>query len=413
MIKTLQKKFVRSSMTAIGILLITLSLILNIVNAYSQYSDNNRILNMLSQREFSILWQIPQEFGAENDRGFFHMPMNENTRRSSIYFIAYADSNGKILFIDTSRNAEITKEESFSIAQTAVKSGKQSGRIGSFRYKATKTETNIGTAYVFLDITQGMNNVFRVTAFSAIITIVCFALMLLVVMVLSKRAIKPIAENMEKQKNFVTDAGHEIKTPLAIIMANTEALELHSGETKWTNNIKEQTSRLTKLTQDLLTLARLDDTATDKITESVNYSQITADTVAMFYESAALKGVMINKNIQSDISMKADREHLTRLVSILMDNAVKYCSASSEIKVSLLRMAKKNVLTVSNVCDALPDCESEKLFDRFYRGDSSHTQKSGGCGIGLSAAKAITELYKGEIRAIYGEDNTITFMVIL
>ena len=110
--------------------------------------------------------------------------------------------------------------------------------------------------------------------------------------------------------------------------------------------------------------------------------------------------------------MKADREHLMRLVSVLTDNAVKYCSDESEIEINLSKRDKKIILTVSNVCDALPDCDSQKLFDRFYRGDSSRGQ-SGGYGIGLSAARAITELYKGKISAQYQDENRITFTVVL
>lgn len=413
MIKTLQKKFIKTSMTAVVILLLVLLLGLNITNAYSLYTQDNRVLNMLSENEFSVLWQLPKEFDRRKDKGFLRSPLNENTRRSSIYFIAYADNSGKILFIDTSRTAEITKDEAFSIAQTAVGKDKPSGRIDAYRYKAVETQNDIGTAFVFLDTTQNMNNILRVLLSSSAIAVVCFIMMLFVTIVLSKKAIRPIAENMEKQKNFVTDAGHELKTPLAIILSNTEALELHTGKTKWTENIKEQSDRLSRLTQDLLALSRLDDAETDKMHETVSFSQIAFDTAAMFYESAALKSVMINENIQNDISLKADREHLTRLVSVLMDNAVKYCSENSRIDITLSRRDKKAVLTVSNVCDQLPDCKSEKLFDRFYRGDSSRTQKSGGCGIGLAAAKAITELYKGKITAEYGDENRITFTVIL
>lgn len=400
-------------MTAIAILLIILCVALNIANAFSEIHQNERILDMLSGKEFSVLWQLPPEFMKEDGSGILRPPVNENTRRSSIYFISYADSEGKIRFIDTSRNADITREDAFEISQKAVGENKLNGKIGNYRYKAFKTENNIGTAYVFLDVTNTRTAVLRVAFISAVVTVSCFALMLVIMILLSKRAIRPIAENMEKQKNFVTDAGHEIKTPLAIIKANTEALELHSGETKWTKNIKDQTDRLTTLTQDLISLARLDDTKDNKVFESVSMSEITTDTVSMFYESAALKGVLINENIQPGINIKADREHIVRLISILTDNAVKYCSEKSEIAVSLSKKDKKIHFTVSNVCDSLPECESEKLFDRFYRGDSSHSQKTRGYGIGLSAARTITGLYKGKISAEYGENNKITFTVIL
>lgn len=412
MIKTLQKKFVVTSMTAIGILLLVLSLIINVLNVYSAYKENEGILNMLSEKEFSILWQLPSEFDKYKGSGFFQTPITENTRLSSIYFIAYADKDGKILFIDTSRTAEITKDEAFSIAETAVKSQKLSGHISQYRYKAIKTESDIGTAFVFLDITQGRISVIRMLFITLAVALVCFFLMLLITIRLSEKAIRPIAENMEKQKSFITDAGHEIKTPLAIIMANTEALELHSGESKWTKNIKQQTSRLNLLMQDLLSLARLEERQTDKMLETVSVSDIAADTVSMFYENAALKRVLINESIQPNITMKADREHIARLISVLTDNAVKYCAEGSNVNISLSKSDKYIVLTVQNVCEQLPKVSSDKLFDRFYRGDSSRGQ-SGGYGIGLSAAKAITELYKGKINAVYDSDNVITFTVIL
>lgn len=400
-------------MTAIGILLLVLGSALNITNAYTLRSENSDILDMLSQKEFSVLWQLPSEFGTDKNASLLRPPINENTRRSSIYFIAYADSNGEIRFIDTSRTASLTRDEAFSVAEKAVSSKKLSGKIGAYRYKAVETENNIGTAYVFLDTTGTTNNILRLMFISVVVTILCFGLMLLIMLFLSEKAIKPIAENMEKQKNFVTDAGHEIKTPLAIIMANTEALELHTEETKWSKNIKEQTNRLSVLMQDLLSLARLEDKKTDKMLEAVSLSDIAQNTISMFYESAALKGVMINESLQPDITLRADREHLTRLISILMDNAVKYCSPESEITVLLNKKEKKTILSVSNFCEALPECDSKKLFDRFYRGDSSHTQKSGGCGIGLAAARTIAELYKGKITAEYGDNNKITFTVIL
>ena len=411
MIKSLQKKFVVTSMTATGILLLVLCLIFNIVNACSSYNQNKRVLNMLSEKEFSVLWQIPQEFGSTSS-GFLQPPMDENMRRSSIYFVAYADRNNKVIFIDTNQTAGVTREEAFEIAQNTVTNGKLSGKTGAYRYKAVKTQNDIGTAYVFLDTSQEHGRIIRTMFISAVAAIFCFGLMLLLTVALSKKAIAPIAENIEKQKNFVTDAGHEIKTPLAIILANTEALELYNGETKWTKNIKEQTNRLSYLMQDLLSLSRLDNTPGEKITEPVSFSEITSKTVDMFRESAEMKSITINENIQPDIKITADREHMERLVSVLTDNAVKYSSENSEINVCLFKKDKKTVLTVSNVCDSLPECKSEKLFDRFYRGDSSRNQR-GGYGIGLSAAKAIVELYHGKIYAEYKSGNIITFTVII
>lgn len=414
MIKTLQKKFIFTSMTAIGVLLTVLLFALNAANIYSARRQDETVLDMLSGKEFSVLWQLPNEFnGNNNTAGFLQPPMDENMRRSSIYFIAYADREGKIIFVDTSRTASLTRENAASIAENAVKAGKLTGKIGLYRYKAVRTENNIGTAYIFLDISHGRSNIIRTLFISATAALICFGLMLLLIAALSKKAIRPIAENMEKQKNFVTDAGHEIKTPLAIILANTEALELHGGETKWSRNIKEQTERLSRLMQDLLSLSRLEDTKTDKMAQSLCVSDIVSDTVSMFCENAALRNIKINTDIQPDVFMKGDREHIVRLVSLLTDNAVKYSLQGENVDIRLCKREKKFVFSVSNMCESLPECDSDKLFDRFYRGDSARNQKNGGYGIGLSAARAITELYKGKITAEYIQPARIIFTVIM
>jgi len=210
--------------------------------------------------------------------------------------------------------------------------------------------------------------------------------MLILVIFLSKKAIKPIAENIERQKQFVTDAGHEIKTPLAIILANTDALELHNGENKWSKNIRAQTIRLSGLMQNLLTLAKIDESNIDATKESFSLNEIIDRTSDMFQEMLIPKNLILQKYYSADVIICANKELITRLVSILLDNAVKYSPCDSIIQIELYKNDKTINLVVANKCDSLPDCPPEKLFDRFYRGDSARTQKGGGYGIGLSAA---------------------------
>ena len=236
--------------------------------------------------------------------------------------------------------------------------------------------------------------------------------MLLFVILLSKKAILPIAENIEKQKQFVTDAGHEIKTPLAIIMANTDAMELHNGENKWSRNIREQTVRLNGLMQNLLALAKMDEGAVKLPSSDILLSSLLEEILPAFYEPAALKEIIIEENIQPNIIMHGNRDSMSRLITILLDNAVKYTSKQGNIIIYLERKEGVITLSIKNTCDMLPEVDPEKLFDRFYRGDSARTQKSGGYGIGLSAARAIAESQKGSITASY-EENQIIFTVEL
>lgn len=235
--------------------------------------------------------------------------------------------------------------------------------------------------------------------------------MLLFVILLSKRAILPIAENMEKQKQFVTNAGHEIKTPIAIIQSNTEAMELYNGENKWSKNIKEQTIRLNELMKNLLTLARMDESSANLNLSDFSLSQLLADHTECFREALELRGIALQTGIQPMISFRANKEHITQLISVLMDNAVKYTNEGGYIFVSLERNDKRIKLQFKNTCQQLPPTSPDKLFDRFYRADEARTQKSGGYGIGLSVAQSITETYKGKIYAEYENSNTIVFTI--
>ena len=196
-------------------------------------------------------------------------------------------------------------------------------------------------------------------------------------------------------------------------MANTEAMELCTGETKWSRNIREQAQRLSGLTQNLLTLAKIDESTFMESVEQVSLTGTVNSVIDMFMEPAALKHILIEGNVQEGVELKANRDMMTRLISTLLDNAVKYASSDSTIDISLKKADNGAVFVIKNRCDQLPQCEPDKLFDRFYRADAARTQKQGGYGIGLSAAQAITELHKGSISVKYEPENVIAFTVRL
>lgn len=226
--------------------------------------------------------------------------------------------------------------------------------------------------------------------------VLCWLGMLALVMLLSRKAIEPIADNMERQKQFVTNAGHELKTPLAIIQANTDAMELHQGESKWSRNIRTQTVRLSGLMQNLLTLAKMDEGGNLPPARPVDLSLLAQESVQVFQEAAALRGLVLEENVTPGLVLPADREHMTQLLSILLDNAVKYTDSGGQIALTLERAGAGVCLRVRNAPARLPE-DVSRLFDRFYRGDPARTQKNGGYGIGLSAAKAIVQAWKGSI----------------
>ena len=242
---------------------------------------------------------------------------------------------------------------------------------------------------------------------SLIITAIAWILMFVLVSVLSRRAIAPIAENIVRQKQFVTNAGHELKTPLAIIMTNTEALELFNGESKWTRNIKAQTRRLNDLMQNLLTLSKMDEADLNLPMQDFDLGALIGETAAPFEEPAREKGLTLSVETPQ-ITVKANRDSMGQLIGILMDNAVKYTPEGGSILLTAFTEGNSVILREQNTVS--PDDREEnpeRLFDRFYRRDEARTQKKGGYGIGLSAARAIAAANRAQISAAYLEQNIV------
>jgi len=269
------------------------------------------------------------------------------------------------------------------------------------------------TVIVFLDNSEEILSYARVLFLSGGIGIICWILMLFMVMFLSQKAIRPIAENIERQKQFVTNAGHEIKTPLAIILANTEAMELYNGENKWSKNIREQTVRLNGLMKNLLLLAKIDEGAADIIKSEISLSELVSENVRAFAEPLNLRSITLQIEIQPKVIIKANKEQMSQLISILLDNASKYTNDNGTVIVSLQQSDKRIKLLIKNSCEKLPDTPPDKLFERFYRDDKARTQKTGGYGIGLSVARSIAETNKGSITAVYENPNFVSFTVRL
>lgn len=409
MTKMLQKKFVTTAMIAVTVLLLVLIGAINALNYGMNVEQTNRTLRMLSDNGGAF----PKEENPpkEGRPGLLNPPMDADAAMSTRYFIVFLDENGNAVGADVTRIASVTEEQAEAMAEELLKEEKVSGSIGKFHYCMAEKKDIRGTFFIFLDTSSQLRSTLMILVISVFIGILCWFLMLLFVKALAKRAIRPIAENMEKQKQFITNAGHEIKTPLAIIMANTDAMELHMGENKWSRNIRSQTIRLNGLMQNLLALAKMEETEEKRKLhlEDFSFSLLMEETLHPYYEAASLRGVSIQEEIQKEVSIHANKENITQLLSILFDNAVKYTNEGGSIEVFLKQSGKEICMQVKNTCEKLPEAEPEKLFERFYRGDAARTQKSGGYGIGLSAAKAIAKAHQGSLTASYEENNRICF----
>ena len=414
MIKELRRKFVLTSMLAVSILLLLLLGAINILNYRSMNEDTDKTLRMLSSYEGDVsnLEQRPEQrednlppvrFGMEGKN-------NYDAFLSSNFFVVRFAGSGEVTYVDTRRTSAVSEDEAQSLAKEVCESGKDSGKSGRYKYLMTDSKNVGGKVVVFLDVSDEYISSVRVLLLSIGMGILFWLLILLLVILMSKKAIEPVAESIEKQKQFITNAGHELKTPIAIIQSNTEAMELYNGESKWSRNIKDQAIRLTNLVQNLLVLSRLDEQMPGQM-EEVRFSELVTTFLNQFRQSFEEKNIVLHTEIPSGIRIHADKAQIEQLISIFMDNAVKYAIENGTVEVRLEKREKHVIFEIENTCEQLPDVMPQKLFERFYRGDTSHNQKSGGYGIGLSMAKSIAEQNKGTITAKYSGNNRICFTV--
>ena len=410
MIKLLQRKFVVTAMIVITSLLLVFIAGINVTNAWVTIRQSNQLLQMIADRETHIKLLPPP---VNRKDSFLGIPMDEDTAMGAVYFCVRVDSKTDHKYVDTSRIASIDETKAISYVNKAKQTKKQKGKIDQFKYKVVWNMNHSEEVYVFLDASSQIHGVIRVLMLSSVMGVLCWGIMLFFTVLLSRKAIAPIAENMEKQKQFITDAGHEIKTPLASILANTEAMELITGETKWSRNIRLQTNRLTELTKNLLILARMEETTTQVVIQPISLSELVKNEVNMFVEAANQKQIQWNQKIQDNVICNTNQERVEQLVSILLDNAVKYSKQGQEVDVVLAQNEKNIEILIINTTEQANRIDTDRMFDRFYRGDSSRTQQNGGYGIGLSIARAIVEQLRGEIEAKVLEHNRIRISVKL
>ena len=246
-------------------------------------------------------------------------------------------------------------------------------------------------------------------AAGVVLIISAFAIWMIVIF-FSKRAVRPVAESYEKQKQFITDANHELKTPLTLVMTNLDILEAEIGENEWLSDIRSEGERMGALVNQLVVLARMDEDKTNLEMQSFSLSDMIVDVISEFQMLVQERGKTLEAQIDPKVDYVGDETAVRRVVSILLDNAVKYCDDGGSIR---LRLEKKKypVLYVENPYADVGETELDRLFDRFYRADKARTF-TGGFGVGLSIAKAIVTQHRGEISAYKKDTGHIGFKVI-
>lgn len=336
-------------------------------------------------------------------------------RYQLLYFSVWTDEEGKtVQNVDLDHSERVSKEEAAWLASQAVSEGKDKGIVKGDKasYCYLVSERSDGKLLVFMDCSWDLRAVKELRSFSLWFSLGCFALFLIVVSALSRKAIAPVIRNMEIQKQFITNAGHELKTPLAIISANTEVLEMMEGENEWTRSTMNQVERLDRLIANLITLSRMGEIEDVEIQE-VDFSALLETAVKDFATLADQKKLRFDTQIEAGLRVKGIQDHLGELIYILCDNAIKYCDENGVVRIQLRKRPylRSILLEVSNSYADGDNIDTSRLFERFYRGDTSHSNEKSGYGIGLAMAEGFVEECKGKISASYKEEM-ITFSVI-
>ena len=328
----------------------------------------------------------------------------------SRYFFVGLDSDGNTLFSDTGKIAAIDTETAIEYAKEIWEDKNTKGFIDEYRY--ILTEDNIGYKIFFLDCGRNLDSMHSFLFISVGISLTAFVIVSVLLLLLSSRIVRPISESYEKQAQFITNASHDLKTPLTIISADVDILEMDYGESEWFDDIKNQVKQLTNLTNNLVILSKMEEENSSLNMIDFPLSDVVSEAVASFESLAIAKGQTLNINIEPMISLCGDEKAIRQLVSILLDNAIKY-STGNIISLKLEKINRSAQLTVTNYTESIEKNDLKHLFDRFYRTDKSRNSMTGGHGIGLSVAKAICTAHKGSITAQSPQSNILSIIVKL
>ena len=346
-----------------------------------------------------------------DDYGHFDDGISPEVKFESRYFVVSFDSEGNVASSDTKHVFAVSEEDSIKIAKKIYEGSSDRGLYRNFRY--AKISLNGYNAVMCLDVYNGLSsaNYFLIVSLSA--SFIGWITVFIIVLAFSKRIIAPVSKSYERQKRFISDAGHEIKTPLAIIEADIGVMEINDGENEWLDDIKTQVRRLAKLTNDLIHLSKLDEGKDSLKFIDFSVSDIAKETVTSFSGLATINNKKLEANIKPNLTLKGDAESIRELLTILLDNAIKYSTGDGNI---VLEINKKNghiTIDAGNSAKGLSKENAEHLFDRFYRVDNSRNSETGGHGIGLSMAKAIVNAHNGKITAEVTDNEELRIKVVI
>lgn len=395
MINQLSRKIFFLIMISLGTIILGIIMIFTYLNYNNTINSTTMMMDRLSDIEIKrVINDKP-----ENDKTI------QNIEIEGLYNILI--ENSKVI-----ENTDTSKDKSIEEYAIKVSNGnKESGIIGKYIYKIKKERGNI-VKVVLMESQDTILQVRIIQVSSILISFFSLIIIYIIAKKVSKIIVKPVEATFEKQKQFISDASHELKTPLAVIEANVDVLANEVGENKWMGYIQNEIVSMNKLINELLLLAKVENVDNNKDYKQFDLSKETEIIISMFESMAYEKKVILSGNVQDDINMNGIKEDVEHILSTLIDNAIKHTEEKKEVIVELKKVKNDIIIQVKNMGNPILEEERQKIFERFYRIDKSRNRKEKRYGLGLSIAKSTVEKYNGNIEVLYKEPFTI-FKVII
>lgn len=372
----------------------------------------DQITAMISENNGTVPQLKDYKQQQKNSQAFerYFNNYNEDSSYRTRFFRIFLDEDKKVTNVNMDHIAAVDEKKAVRMTKMAMLRRGKVGLVGSYRYRKEYKDGQV-RSIIFLDCKENQSFYHLAVTITITVSTLLTCLITVIFAIASKRAVRPFEINSNRQKQFITDASHELKTPLAIISANVEVLQYKGDGNEWTQNIIDQTKHMGKLINQLLVLAKLDEVQEKSEKQEADLKLLLEETIEPFEEVATQKKVTLKLHLEEGVTIRVNREQIAQLVSILTENAAKYVNDGGKIVWRLTKTQHGAVLVVKNTTEKeLPD--TKRMFDRFYRSDSSRSSKTGGQGIGLSIAKKIVDSHKGSITAKAG-DGMVTFRVSL
>lgn len=372
----------------------------------------DQITAMISENNGTVPQLKDYKQQQKNSQSFerYFNNYNEDSAYRTRFFRIFLDEDKKVTNVNMDHIAAVDEKKAVRMTKIAMLRRGKVGLVGSYRYRKEYKDGQV-RSIIFLDCKENQSFYHLAVTITITVSTLLTCLITVIFAIASKRAVRPFEINSNRQKQFITDASHELKTPLAIISANAEVLQYKGDGNEWTQNIIDQTKHMGKLINQLLVLAKLDEVQEKSEKQEADLKRLLEETTRPFEEVATQKKVTLKLHLEEGVTIRVNREQIAQLVSILTENAAKYVNDGGKIVWRLTKTQHGAVLVVKNTTEKeLPD--TKRMFDRFYRSDSSRSSKTGGQGIGLSIAKKIVDSHKGSITAKAG-DGMVTFRVSL